>query len=522
MSLTNYIPRVLLCGNVKKFLQAVGDRKIDIVGRIRFVGAAERGEFIMPANAQAADKFTLNGEFKIFLDGVGNSNCSDAFKATGAEISVDTLKKILDGYADYIVIENHGEFLARFRELYALKLIDRVVTVPTLKNYARDGFFSLNNAVQIFNLIHATDFNRVLDFDGYFAANDYYMFPNLNRKLDGIVREENFLPALENFYGKIYASADDCRLKFFDAILLAAERTPVEFIDALILGDAMTENFLVFARKNSAVESWLVANRNIFAEILAFPAVNGSWLLLKKFPQEKFAAYVVTHKDAQLATLPDGYKIIHAGHALSRETFGELIDDAGENISRLNPYLNEVTALFWLWKHTRQNFVGFVHYRRFFTADGENFLSADEAKRILRDFDVIVNDCKFGYVAEFDWKIMLSGKNLAENAIEVVRKFISRRQPDYLEVFDRVTGSFGVFCYEIFVTRQNIFDAYCKWLFSFIIDATEEFLTTTDFDTTDPREYRIMSFVTEHLLTVWLIKNRLKIKTLPIIFRDNV
>ena len=117
---------------------------------------------------------------------------------------------------------------------------------------------------------------------------------------------------------------------------------------------------------------------------------------------------------------------------------------------------------------------------------------------------------------------MLRGKNLPENAIEVIPKFISRRQPDYLEIFDRVTSSFGVFCYEIFVTRQNIFDAYCKWLFSFIIDATEEFLATNDFDAANPREYCVMSFVIEHLLTVWLIKNRLKVKTLPIIFRDNV
>ena len=149
-------------------------------------------------------------------------------------------------------------------------------------------------------------------------------------------------------------------------------------------------------------------------------------------------------------------------------------------------------------------------------------MSADEATEILREYDIIVNDCKFGYVTERDWKIMLSGKTLAENARTALRKFIALRQPDYLDAFDRVTAGFGVFCYEIFVTRQNIFDAYCKWLFSFIIDATEEFLATSDFDSDDPREYRALSFITEHLLTVWLIKNRLKIKPLPIIFRDDI
>ena len=179
----------------------------------------------------------------------------------------------------------------------------------------------------------------------------------MNHKLDGIVRDVEF-PALENFYGKIYSTAEDCRYKFFDAILLTAERSPAEFIDAVIATDTMTDKILTFARKNSALESWLIENQKVFAQIFFLPAVNGSLYLVEKFAQKKFAAYVVTHKKISL-DLPDGYKIIHAGHAQATETFGDLVDDAGENISRLNLYLNEVTALFWLWKHTHQSHVAF-------------------------------------------------------------------------------------------------------------------------------------------------------------------
>ena len=499
-----YIPRVLLCGNEKTFLRELDGRNVDIVGRIRFKGAAERGNFVMPANKAAADNFSLNeGDFQIFLD--------------GNEISADELRKILDGQADYIIIENHDEYLARFRELYALKLIERVVTVPTLLTYARDGFFSLDNAIQLFNLIHASKFARVLDFDGYFAANDYHMFPDINKKIDGIVRDVKF-PALENFYGKIYPTVENCRYKHFDAIILSNERSPADFIDAIIDSDALSENILTFVRRGSDIERWLAKNQKIFAQIVKIPAINGSWCLIEKISPKKFAAYVVTHKKVSL-DLPDGYKIIHAGHALSNQTFGELVDDSGENISRLNLQLNEITALYWLWKNTRQSHVGFVHYRRFFTVDGKNVLSAAEAIKILREYDIIVNECNFGCVSERDWKIMLSGKNLADNVRVSLRKFIALRQPDYLDAFDRVMNSFGVFCYEIFVTRQNIFDDYCAWLFSFIIDAAEDFLAKNSLSD-DPREYRAMSFVSEHLLTVWLMKNRLRIKPLPIIFRE--
>ena len=493
-----YIPRILLCGNVKNFLNL----NLEIVGLINFKGAAERGEFIVPTNAAAADKFTLNEKsFKIFLN--------------GAEISVNNLCGILDGSADYIVIENHDEYLARFRELYALKLIDRVITVPTLLNYATDNFFSLNNAVQIFNLIHV---QKILDVDGYFIKNDYYMFPDLNHKIAGVVKGVDY-----HFYKEIYSSLADCRFKFFDALLLTKERSPEKFIDMLIETDALTEKIFAFVRRGSALEKFLATNENAFEKISYFPAVNGHWALLKKFVRADFKIYVVTHKDVKLSALPDGYKIIHAGHALAKEKFGYLGDDTGENISRLNLYVNEITALYWLWKNTRHDFIGFIHYRRFFTTDGKNFLSTDAARKILREYDIIVNDCKFGYIALRDWKIMLSTKKIAEHVIDTLRKYIALHQPDYLAAYDRVTNSFGVFCYEIFITRREIFNAYCEWLFSFLIDATEEILATTDIASSDdPRIYRAISFTAEHLMTVWLIKNRLKIKTLPIIFRDNV
>ena len=495
-----YIPRVLLCGNEL--------RGVEIVGRLKFHGAAERGEFIFPANTKAAENFTLkDGDLKIFLDGM--------------EISADELRGLLNGFADYIVFVSRDEFLMRFRELYALGIIDQVVTAETLTTYAEKNFFAVANAVKIFNAIHALKIPRTLDVDGFFATNDYQMFPDLGAKIEGVVADVKF-PAIENFYAKIYRTVDDCRYKFFDAILLTAEREPAEFVDALIDLDDLSENILAFVRKNSATEKFLSANAAAFEKIFSLPAVNGEIVLLKKFSSADFACYVVTHKDAKLSALPAGYKIIHAGHINAAQDFGYLADDTGDNISRLNLYLNEITALYWIWRHTSNKIVGFVHYRRFFTT-GDGFLTGEEAQKILRDYDVIVNECQFGYIPLRDWKAMLSTRPLAEHVIATVRKFIAARQPDYLDAFDRINGGFGTFCYEIFVARRKIFDGYCEWLFSFIVEATEEILATTDIaNNDDPRIYRAVSFLAEHLLGVWLIKNHLRIKTLPIIFRDDV
>ena len=492
-----FIPRILLCGNVKNFL----DLKVQIVGKISFRGAAERGEFIVPTNAAAADNFKLaEGSFRIFFN--------------GEEISVDTLKKFLDGAADYIVIESHDEYLFRFRELYALGLIDRVITVPTLLNYASENFFALNNAVQIFNLIRGL---RVLDADAFFARNDYYMFPDLNHKIAGIV------PVVENLYGKIYSSLAECRFKNFDAVLLTAERSPEEFIDALIETDALSENIFAFVRKNSALEKFLSANENSFEKISTFPAVNGNWLLIKKFVRDDFKIYIVTHKDAKLSALPEGYEIIHAGHAQAKEDFGYLGDDSGDNISRFNRYLNEITALYWIWRNTAHAIVGLCHYRRFFTADGENFLTEAQARELLRGCDVIVVRGNFFALTQRELKSLVCGGDLNAFVEKIFREHISRKQPDYLDAFDYISNSRAEFMYEMFITRRKIFDAYCEWLFSFVIDVTEEVLARTNLAAIDnPRKYRAVGLVCERLMTVWLAKNNLRLKSLPIIFRENV
>ena len=65
----------------------------------------------------------------------------------------------------------------------------------------------------------------------------------------------------------------------------------------------------------------------------------------------------------------DIYFPIQAGRSVNPPIAGIIGDDAAPSISELNPYLNEMTAIYWLGQHYNEigdpDFIGFDHYRRF-------------------------------------------------------------------------------------------------------------------------------------------------------------
>ena len=509
--MASYVPRILLCGDVNSFRGAV-KMPVEVVGKISFIGSPEHGD--TPIFARDKDELAfVPKELRIFLDGV--------------EISVDALKKILEGTADYIVFNDDKELIGRHYDLISIRIIEQVLARDNLFRQARRNFYAPSNFHSLAKILRDNKIFRLLDVDALFAETDFFMFDDLfNLKIDAV--NENAEPIHENFYGKIYRTLDDCKFKFFDALLIA-ERSPENFIDALIETDGLADVIVTFARKNSALEKFLSAQSDAFEKIFATPVINGNWYVIQKRVPKNFCVYVVTHKDAKLDELPEGYRIIHAGHAQAAETFGDVTDDTGDNISTLNLYLNEVTALYWMWKNTSHDVIGLNHYRRFFTASNdtsfavEKILSRSQAEEILRDYDIIVTKCKLSRLPVSYWQMMVSGSDIEQFVNEIFRKHIAARQPNYLDAFEQVAQSFTGIQYEIFITRRKIFDAYCEWLFSFLPDVTDEVFARTNIRQIDnPRKYRIISFFAERLMTVWLRKNRVRIKQMPVMFRANV
>lgn len=201
------------------------------------------------------------------------------------------------------------------------------------------------------------------------------------------------------------------------------------------------------------------------------------------------------------AELADYEKIIQVGAALTKERLEEngIVDSIGENISDRNKQFCELTGLYWIWKHTREDIVGLVHYRRHF------LLPEDWLERMERyGIDVILpvplyvapsveENYKKRHVSE-DWDLMLQylkQRNIAEfeNAKDVFQK----------NLFSPCN---------MFIMRREILNDLCEWMFPVI-----EAVSAKQGTRADVYQNRYPGFLSERLITLFfeMYRDRYKV-----------
>ncbi|WP_160559605.1 DUF4422 domain-containing protein [Parablautia muri] len=185
---------------------------------------------------------------------------------------------------------------------------------------------------------------------------------------------------------------------------------------------------------------------------------------------------------------------IQVGAALTDIEMFPVRDCVGENISDKNPQYCELTALYWIWKHDKSKYVGLSHYRRKFD------ISEEQARKLLNsDIDIVATvpvlnmaGIRQQYCSdheEKDWDIMLEA--------------IKSIHPEYMSTADKVQNGIYYYAYNMFITRKEILDDYCKWLFP-ILSYCEEKIGIK----TDSYQNRYIGFLAERLLTIYFTHNR--------------
>lgn len=223
---------------------------------------------------------------------------------------------------------------------------------------------------------------------------------------------------------------------------------------------------------------------------------------VKRESVSNFRVFVASHKECN--DIPYGYEIVQAG-AAGKERFASLTDDSGDNISSRNFAYCELTVLYWIWKNIKANYIGFVHYRRFFY---ENSWSCSYSKipkqdrliEILGDGDILV--AKPHHVG---------GKNVRHeyerfhhiSDLLIAKSYIEQAYPEYVKSFDTFMEMDAMSYYNMFVAKEHVFHQYMEWVFPVLNYCFEHI----DIDRYDSYNQRVIGFIAERLFNIWLIAN---------------
>ena len=222
---------------------------------------------------------------------------------------------------------------------------------------------------------------------------------------------------------------------------------------------------------------------------------------------------VATHKDYRMPTDPM-YIPVQGGAAI-KEALSYTGDNVGENISDKNLTYCELTVLYWAWKNLEADYIGLVHYRRYFQGHWakdrwDRIITKEEVEKCIHSSDIIVPE-KRRYLIETIYGHYAHSHYPQDLAI--TRDVVKEICPDYLPEFDEIMRKRSAHMFNMFIMCHDILDEYCTWLFG-ILQEVEKRLDITEYSMFDQRVFGRLS---ELLLNVWLTHNNKICVKLPVV-----
>jgi len=212
--------------------------------------------------------------------------------------------------------------------------------------------------------------------------------------------------------------------------------------------------------------------------------------------------YMATQKKQDI--VPYEYIVpMHVGASACSNKLFCVTDDSGKHISGKNSIYSELTALYWIWKNSCENYVGLCHYRRFFE------ISEDGAIEALSRKSVIVP------------KIAILGRSMGRQYLqnhvrdtwEIMMRVLKVEHADYYETAAKIFSSNRMYPFNMFITKKSFVDAYCEWLFGILFEVEKN----ADTNAKNDYQIRYAGFLAERLFTLYIIHNRIDVQECSVI-----
>lgn len=205
--------------------------------------------------------------------------------------------------------------------------------------------------------------------------------------------------------------------------------------------------------------------------------------------------------------------------AEGKEPFGFRQDNQGENISSYNAYFCELTGLYWAWKNLNSEYLGLVHYRRYFRGSmlvklgGKNYkiLSRKNLDRLLGEQELILPRKRHYFIETNESQYIHAHHSIG---LKITRDVLLELYPEYMDAWNTTMKLRSGHRFNMFIMKKTLCDDYCEWLFSILFSVQSKI----DIRQWNKSEQRIFGYLAERLLDVWLIKNKLPYKEVRYIF----
>lgn len=133
----------------------------------------------------------------------------------------------------------------------------------------------------------------------------------------------------------------------------------------------------------------------------------------------------------------------------------------------------------------------------------------------MREYDVIL-PVKRNYYIE----TVRSQYEHAHNKrdLDEAERILAELYPEYSEAFTKVMGRTRLHILNMFVMKKTLFDEYCSWMFNILFKLEKRI----DISGYNQYEARVFGFISERLFNVWLEKQQLKVKEVPVVNLEKV
>lgn len=202
-----------------------------------------------------------------------------------------------------------------------------------------------------------------------------------------------------------------------------------------------------------------------------------------------------------------------------------------ENISDKDSSFCELTKWYWAWKNVKKvcpniEYIGAYHYRRYFSFEKKNMwatemvkpakdvskyrLNTEKLSKMLETHDVVLAKPFVLPVSMWaQYCIHHQSKDIC-----IIKELVQKLYPDYKDDFDSVMWGNRFIGLNMFIMKWDAFVSYCEWLFGILFEA-ERLVKTDGYS---PYQTRVISFLSERLLPVYVRHNFKKPKYLNVYF----